>query len=104
MTYRHTEHAQPLRLSPQGEMTIYQARELKETLLDALRDADSVELDLSGVSDIDTAGLQLLLLAKRESFRGGKTLRVVAHSAATLDVIDTCNLAGYFGDPVLITD
>lgn len=84
-------------------MTIYQAAELKQMLLSALQQASSVDLDLSGISEIDSAGLQLLLMAKRESLRSGKSLRVVAHSAATLDVIDTCNLAAYFGDPVLIT-
>jgi anti-anti-sigma factor len=105
MTSRPIEHEQPpLLVKPEGEMTIYQAVPLKETLLAALREADSVDLDLSGVSEIDSAGLQLLLLAKRESLRSGKTLRVVSHSAATLDVIDTCNLAAYFGDPVLISD
>jgi anti-anti-sigma factor len=85
-------------------MTIYQAMALKEALLSALRQANHVNLDLSAVGEIDSAGLQLLLLIKRESLLRGKTLRIVAHSAATLDVIDTCNLAAYFGDPVLISD
>lgn len=87
----------------EGEMTIYQAQSMKETLLSALSESHSVDLDLSLVSEIDTAGLQLLLLAKRESLRSGKSLRLVAHSATTLEVIDTCDLAAYFGDPVLLT-
>lgn len=102
MTSEDTQR--PLRISPEGEMTIYQAMALKETLLSALRQAESIDLDLSAISEIDSAGLQLLLLTKRESLLRGKTLRIVAHSAATLDLIDTCNLAAYFGDPVLISD
>ena len=44
-----------------GEMTIYTAREWRDELLAALAAPGDVELDLSGVSDIDAAGIQLLV-------------------------------------------
>lgn len=85
------------------DLTIYHAIEVKELLMSALAKAERVELDLSNVGAVDTAGVQLLLLAKREATRSGKDMAIVAHSEAVNDVIDFCNLAGYFGDPVLIT-
>ena len=85
-----------------GEMTIYQAMEMKGELLPCLDHSGEVEIDLSGVSEMDTAGFQLLLLVKREAVNAGKSLRLVAHSHATLEVLDLLNMASYFGDPVMM--
>ncbi len=85
-----------------GEMTIYHAAEMKGELLSCLGHGTEVEIDLSEVSEMDTAGFQLLLLAKREAAKVGKPLRLVAHSTATLEVLDLYNMASYFGDPVIM--
>ncbi len=86
-----------------GPMTIYEAREHKRALLQALGRGAELEVDLSGVTELDTAGIQLLVLAKREAARASKVMRLTAHSQASLDAIDLYNLGGYFGDPVLIS-
>ena len=82
-----------------GELTIYRAQELKQALL---ADPAPVEIDLSGVTEIDTAGLQLLILAKKTALAKQRTLRLVAHSPAVIEVIELLNLAAYFGDPLVI--
>jgi len=87
----------------QGSMTIYEAAADKPALLGALANATEMEIDLSAVVEMDTAGLQLLILVKRESLRAGKPVRLTGHSEASLDVLDRYNLAGYFGDPVVIS-
>jgi len=92
----------PLRFSIVGDMTIYHAAEQKQQLLDALNAGDELDLDLSTVTEIDTAGFQLLLLAKREARRLGKRLNIVAHSSAVREVVDFFNMAADFGDPMLI--
>ena len=71
-------------------------------MLDALGSTDELELDLMQVGDIDTAGLQLLILLKKEAQRTGKRLSIVAHSQAVRAVIDFCNLAAELGDPLVI--
>ncbi len=85
-----------------GEMTIYRAAELKKELLPCLELGTELEINLSEVSEIDTAGFQLLLLAKREAAKAGKPMRLVEHSAATLEVLDLFNMSSYFGDPVIM--
>ena len=82
-----------------SRMTIYEATEHKRALLDALGGCAELEIDLSGVSDLDTAGIQLLVLAKREAARAGKAVRLVAPSPATIEVIDLFSLGSFFGDP-----
>jgi anti-anti-sigma factor len=91
-----------LHFAPQGELSIYTAMEQKEQLLQVLEQADTAELDLSRVTVLDTAGLQLLLLAKREASRLGKAFSISGHSEAVVEVLDLCNLTGYFGDQVFI--
>jgi anti-anti-sigma factor len=85
-----------------GPMTIYNANEIKAQLMNGLQAAPIVELDLSHVNEMDTAGFQLLVMAKRESQRQGHTLRIVAHSPAVREVIDFYNMDAFFGDPMVI--
>lgn len=84
------------------DLTIYHALEQKNVLLDALSTTDDLELDLSQVGEIDTAGLQLLILLKKEAQRAGKRVAIVAHSQPVRSVIDFCNLAADLGDPLVI--
>jgi anti-sigma B factor antagonist len=93
-----------VRVTPEGEMTIYQAEMLKSELLLPLNREKEIEINLSQVTEMDTAGFQLLILLKREAQRLGKTLRMVAHSPATLEVIDAYRMASYFGDPVIMVN
>jgi anti-anti-sigma factor len=89
------------RIAIQGELTIYTALEQKETLLTGLSATEELELDLSGVSEIDAAGLQLLVMIKQQAAALGKVLRFTGHSPVVLDLLDLSGLAGFFGDPLL---
>ena len=84
------------------DMTIYNAEAQKQRLLDALLATERLEIDLSAVSEIDTAGFQLLVLVKREARRVDKEALIVAHSEAVREVLDSYNMAAAFGDPLLI--
>jgi anti-sigma B factor antagonist len=87
----------------EGEMSIYTAAELKSQLLPHLGQAGELEIDLGEVSEMDASGMQLLILAKREAVRAGAALRLSRHSPAVLEVFELCNLAGFFGDPLVIS-
>lgn len=92
--------AQVLRI--EGEFSIYRAAELKPVILHAIESAPVLEIDLSGVAEFDTAGLQLLLLAKRVAADKGHELRLVRHSAVVVDVLQLLDLAAHFGDPLVV--
>lgn len=83
-------------------MTIYQAPTQKERLLAALDAGPELEVDLSLVSEIDTAGLQLLIVLKREATKVGKQLSFRGHSPAVCEMLEFTRLSGYFGDPMVI--
>ncbi len=90
------------RMTLTQDMTIYHAEALKDELLRSLERSKVIELDLSQVTEIDTSGIQLLMLAKRECQQHDQTLRIVAHSPAVRELIDFFNIAGFFGDPLVI--
>lgn len=71
----------------EGEMTVYRAAELKPVLLQAARDGAAPALDLSAVTEIDTAGVQLLLLARSVAAARGVPLHLPAASAVVRDTL-----------------
>jgi anti-sigma B factor antagonist len=90
------------RFAIDGELTIYRAAELKPVLLNALEGNKEVEIDLSAVSEVDTAGVQLLMMTKRAAQARGATLRLSAHSPAVVDALQLLDLAAFFGDPLVV--
>lgn len=103
MTVATVFHDDTCCLGIEGEMTIYSAAELKATMLEGIARCQRLEINLSQVSEMDSAGLQLLYLVKREAAGMNKQVALVAHSPATLEVLDLYNLSSHFGDPVLMT-
>ncbi len=83
----------------EGELTIFRAMELKPVLL---AEPPITEIDLSGVTDLDTAGVQLLMLAKKTAQAQGRDIRLSAHSPVVLDVFEILNVAAYFGDHLVM--
>jgi anti-anti-sigma factor len=90
------------RIALDGELTIYRAADLKVSVLEALRKAQLLEIDLSGVTELDTAGLQVLMLAKQVAAAEQRTLRLVQHSPAVVEIFEMLDLVAFFGDAVLI--
>jgi anti-sigma B factor antagonist len=84
------------------DMNIYNASAQKDMLLKALNGCQELDIDLSQVSEMDTAGFQILLLTKREALKANKSVRLTGHSKAVTELIDLYNIAGYFGDPMVI--
>jgi anti-anti-sigma factor len=82
-----------------GELTIFRAAELKQLILATPAPA---EIDLAGVTEIDTVGLQLLLLAKQTALAEKRELRLVAHSAAVTELFELLHVAAHFGDPMVV--
>jgi len=90
------------RISLDGELTIYRAADLKVSVLEALRKTRVLEIDLSGVTELDTAGLQVLMLGKQTATAEQRELRLLQHSPAVVEIIEMLDLVAFFGDAVLI--
>ena len=100
MIIETTTRENTARMSMTGELTIYTIAESKAKLAAAMNNAIDIEIDLAGVAEMDTAGLQWMLIAKRNP---GKRVRFINHPSAVLRLLDLANLGGVLGDPLIIS-
>lgn len=96
------ESVENQRLAIEGELSIYTAAEWKKRLHVLIDQGGSLELDLGAVQELDTAGLQLLIMAKKEATARSQQLLLSHHSQAVLEVFELCGVAAFFGDPILL--
>jgi anti-sigma B factor antagonist len=90
-------------ISISGEMSLYTSKLTQETLLDLLQTEEKINIDLSEVSEIDSAGIQLLISLKKHAHQKKIPLQFQGHSQCVLDIIDLYNLAAELGDPLVLT-
>jgi anti-sigma B factor antagonist len=93
----------PTLLALDGELTIYRATVLHQTLVAALAAApNGLAIELAGVTEIDSAGVQLLMAGKRAANGSGRPFTLTEHSAPVLEVFELLDLAAFFGDPLVV--
>lgn len=82
-------------LTLDGELTVFTAEAHKQRLLAALSGDNELVIDVSGASEVDGAGWQLLLAAQKaaEASGGGLTLQ-----SATPALIEVLRLTDSLGD------
>jgi len=85
-----------------GELTIYSVAEARDQLGAALDRGPGLQLNLAGLEELDSAGVQLLVWIKQEARRRGKHLALTGHSPAVVEVFDLLQVAGLFGDQILL--
>ena len=61
-------------LSVDGDLTIAHVAELKERLVEAFSDAETVTIDVSASTSLDVAGVQLLCACHNYSNKVGKSM------------------------------
>jgi anti-sigma B factor antagonist len=83
----------------EGAMTLARARTLKQALLEHLERQPRLDLDLSAVSELDTAGVQLLLMLKRAAADAGKPLAIDALSPAARQILSLFDLGACLALP-----
>ena len=105
MPLKYTVQEDQLQLTLRGSLTIFQAAERKPELLHALTLAQRVVvLDMSAVDEIDTAGIQLLLLLRRELATSARRLELGACSPAVLSALDLLQLHERFSSLPMDSD
>lgn len=85
----------PKPITMAGELTIQTAAQTLESVRPVL--GTDVAIDLSGVTEMDTAGLQILLLMKKEAAVRGATIELVTPSEAVEEVLRTAGLDNDLG-------
>ena len=80
----------------EDEMTIYTASQLKEDFRPIIMDKRSLTISLQNVSEIDSSGIQLLMLIKRERQKIDLVTQFIDHSDEVQKIINLIRLNSYF--------
>lgn len=86
----------------EGDLTIYTALACRDLLLPCLQHLEAcaaLDIDLAGVTDVDSAGIQLLISARRHGVQLGKPVRLLKPSAVLQDMIALYRIKAPFDDP-----
>lgn len=95
-------HADIAYVSAGEELTIYSAAQLKEDFINQLAQSQGLEIDLSQVQEMDSAGVQILLMLKKEAGARHKHLHLVNHSKPVVEIFELLDLTAHFADPLVI--
>ncbi len=76
----------------EGALSIYEAAALRGEILSCLEEDTGLELDLEGVTECDTAGLQLLWAARKTAAEAKKALHIVNTPQPVLDALQGAGL------------
>lgn len=83
-------------LTIQGDLTIYNAIEMKQRLQNAQGNCRELHLDLSQIAEIDTAGFQVLVALRRQADKDGKRLLLSKTSGVVGGLLDLYGMTSYF--------
>ena len=83
-------------LGVSGEIDMASADEFRDRLLDCLQRSESVEVDLGGVTFIDSSGLAALVRLRTEAEILGKDVALVSVSASTARLLELTGLQTLF--------
>lgn len=83
-------------LSIDGDLTIYNATELRDALVNYIDNYNEVDLDLAKTKEIDSAGFQLLVQTKKELEEKGGRFTLVQPSLVVKEIIERYGMNEYF--------
>lgn len=87
----YTEDDLTLKLTFKGSMTIYRARDLTKELSPLNWKKDKLDIDLSQVDEIDSAGVQLLMMIAKASKEFDSRIKIT-HSYSSQQAFEILNL------------
>lgn len=71
----------------EGSLSVYKVGDLKDRLLTGFANHQGVILDINGVTECDTLGIQLLLSARKTAEKLNKTFNVTGDSQSFQDAL-----------------
>jgi ABC-type transporter Mla MlaB component len=98
-----SKHGSSIKARLSESLEIQCAGESKGPLMEALECSEEIEYDLSGLSELDTSGVQLLVLLKREASAQGRRCRLTHANDTVTEVLGLLGLSDLC-DPLVIAN
>ena len=96
MMRKTKDSGEVFQFSIEGQVTSCMVAELREAILPVISRSQEIEIDLSLVSNIDLAGLLLMVDAKLTALSQKKTLRFIRYSKPVTEIMELSGLVGFF--------
>lgn len=97
MTIERFDAHDAIELTVRGELDIHAVADACALLTRTLSARRDLRIDLSRVSGLDSAGVQILLAARRAAEHGGCRFELVSPSAEVREVMELLQLGALFG-------
>jgi len=89
-----------VQLSISGDMTIYAIADLKEAITPEITGQAIVDLNLSEVEEIDSAGIQLIMALRNHLIKANKTIQLTGTNGTVSKLLEVYGLSNeHFGKP-----
>lgn len=82
-----------------GELTIYDAAALRDRVMALLKGAKQLQLDAEAISEVDLAGIQVLVALRRKGDAQGIPVEIMRSSPALTQALQLLALSSNFGLP-----
>lgn len=92
MAFQKEETEEGVRLNIEGSLSIYEASALRDELLGCLDTGENVEVALSNVTECDTAGVQLLVSARKAAGSSQRQLLITNIPKSVLDLLHSVGI------------
>lgn len=92
-----------IEISIQGDLNIYNLHFVKAKILLSILNTKSIEFDLFGITEFDSAAVQFFIALKKHCQKSKKKLILKNHSSSVLQIFGTYGLIGFFEDKVYIS-
>lgn len=84
-------------------MTIYQAESLASEIMPLIESEQNLTFDLSAITELDSSGVQLLMMAKTYCVNAGRKFNLINHSQTAIGVFELLGMIGWFNDPLVLS-
>jgi len=92
MTCKREEMDDRISLFIQGALSIYEVIAVREEIMACFKEDAVIQIDLSHVTECDTAGVQLLLAARKTADQQNRALAITGLSQAVTAILEGAGL------------
>jgi anti-sigma B factor antagonist len=82
------KNAKPQIVETGASLSVFKAAQIHAKIVEVYSTSDTIEIDLSNVTDCDTSGIQMLYSLKKSSLRDGKNIIIKHISGAVEDAMN----------------
>lgn len=103
LALHYTQNGKRAQIEVEGSFVVYSLGKWKELILEKVQEIEVLSADFGKVTQVDSAGVQILISTKKFFLEKNKKFIIINHSPKLLEYIDVYGLIGYFEDKISVS-